>query len=95
MKEIKKEIFVNTKFCLHETILKLRKNIYRNVQTPAECSRKNWKKKLKEAWKNLKYGGEGGGRTEKGGGIQSVNTLPVPKKNLNQTAAEETWKNLK
>jgi len=28
MKEIKKEIFVNTKFCLHETILKLRENIY-------------------------------------------------------------------
>ena len=43
------------------------------------------RKNLKETWKNLKEGGKGW--TEEGGGVQSVNTLLIPRNSLKQKAA--------
>ena len=57
-------------------------NVHKKLEEEIERNLKRLKNRV----------GRGEGEPKRGGGIQSVNTLPAPKKNLNQTAAEETRK---
>ena len=61
------------------------------MSKPLHNAHKKLEEKIERNLKRLKNRvGRGEGEPKKGGGIQSVNTLPVPRKNFKQTTAKET-----